>query len=156
MTTIPQCMQCSSYTGEMKGRDFHCKSCGMSTQQPEVVDDPTDEENVIAQMKEEAADISVDWLRRLLEAYDTGEAPFDMESEAKDLQPLIVELFRPILEAQVDIAKAETRVLVEEEQGVYLQERKQALIEMAGDTCLGLPGLSADIIGWIETYIPNE
>jgi hypothetical protein len=202
-------MQCSSYTGVMKGRDFHCKSCGNATEQPDIVDD-TSEDAIIEQMKTEGETQAMakpyclqcssregtmqgktfrckscgaltdqpkeTWEKKappkevnpsaltpekelmgLLEAYDTGAAPFNMKSEALDLYKCLDTLYDDQLtEAAEEAGRAETAALEKAEDAAekHLEERKQALIEAVTDACAPhLQGLGADIVMMIEEHI---
>lgn len=136
MTTLPQCMQCSSYNGEMDGEAFRCKSCGSMTDQPEEIWKPKPKPNT---------------LKILLEAYDEGTAPFNQKSDASELLPLVIEEFRPILASQ--IMHAEMRA--EDQRDTYFRERKQALIEAVSDALAGFPGFSEELVAMIEEYLPD-
>ena len=136
MTTLPQCMQCSSYVGTLEGLTFKCGSCGCRTDQPAPAaqeDQPTEQET-----DDTLSVLHVDELRVLLEAYDTGTNPFNMNSEARDLQPLVEGIFDKM-------------------EHEYLAERTQALIEAVTDTLApSFEGLQADILALIEEHLPDE
>lgn len=160
VTVLPQCLQCSSYTGTMEDKAFKCKSCGALTEQPvEVWADPPEVEQMPAPVQGDSI-LHNDDLRELLEAYDRGTSPFHAKSEAYDLQPHIAELFGI---AQLEaVEQAETKATddaddAEEEADKYYNERRQALIEAVSDACEPhLKGLGQDIVALIEEYIPDD
>lgn len=101
--------------------------------------------------------LQVNALRELLEAYDTGKPPFNMKSEAYDLQPLVEEVFDQMVYEAVEASKGAVQEETEKEQDEYHAEQKQALIEAVADMLApNFEGLQADILALIEEHLTDD